>query len=545
MNLFTIRILIAITTIPCFVSAQQKKQHGVVIPVDNVVPATTPYNTYQQEKVLSQAMNKQILIQSNHPNPIVPGSTNSFIETIHLAYAQHHDLLLSPDDIWIQIALGVSIHINQNFGKLHSKVVHSPEKKELFVRMDNLADMKSNDWSQLIDTFALMAQAKIKPEFYNTMLPEFSTSTPETRTVLNVILLSSVKESLSMRGASGCGIPNVVLLGEKKDWEQILVRLDQLAQYDLQFWTDELKPIIREFVNAFDGKANRTFWQQIYKYRQGYMMEEMNGWASKFFPYFVQAEYIDDSLAIQAYLDENPGVQMDEGLVKTTYYPNPYLKGDDYLFHSVDYRDLPSSVCDIPLIWNNMLSNNPEDQEQHLTLHAGFIGIQQSGPKNQLRNNPVWFIVKRDEYSDIDYENWLNSGEHFEDVLPCIWSNEIVSDSVVLAVYHPEKNKNAASGILELKTELTAHMKKQFPAEKLNGTELMFTVSHFGSCSSAEIKGGQLSGKAQAELLLYLKKLNYGFQPAIIPSDKAESILEVIEDLPSSLPANQKIRIIF
>jgi hypothetical protein len=541
MNPYYLRLFL-ILLIPFCSVAQTGHRKPLIIPVDDVVPASEPYNTFDSRRILEQQASKTMIVTSKLPEQLVPAGQNSFIETVHLAYSQHHNLVLSPDDIWIQIALGVSIHINQNFEQLNGKVLYSPKKEELFIRLDSLATLKTAYWQQLIDTFTVLARHKVKPEFYETMLPEFSTSTPETRAVLNAILLSSVKESISLRSASGCGIPNVVLLGTKADWEKILAHLDRLEQYDLKFWTDELKPIIREFVAAFDGNADREFWQRIYKYREAYMMMQMNGWISKFFPYFTEGEYIDDPEAIAAYTNENPGVTIDEGLTKTTYYRNPYLKGDDYLFHAIDLWSLPSSVCTIPLIWNNLLGPDPEAHEQHLTLYAGMMGTTQQGPKFDLRNNPAWFIVRRDEYLEQDYDNWMSYGKR-TDYSSYVWSDEILTDSVN-AIYHPERNKTFEAGVAELKKELRSRLKHAFPAEDLSGTELIFLVSHFGSCANVNIENSRLSEKARVELELQMRKLNYRFQPTMVAFEYSADLIDA-EDHPAQIPANAEIIIRF
>lgn len=543
MNLFYLKCLFPLLLIPLCGVAQNGSRRPVVIAVDDVTPATEPYNAFDSRKILEQATSKPMVVTSQLPDQLVPAGPNSFIETIHLAYSQHHDLVLSPDDIWIQIALGVSIHINQNFEQLNARVLHSPEKEELFVRLDSLSTMKPDYWQQLIDTFAILAQQKVKPEFYQTMLPEFSTSTPQTRSVLNAILLSSVKESLYLRSASGCGIPHVVLLGTKADWETILARLDQLAQYDLQFWTDELKPIVREFVNAFDGKIDRQFWQQIYKYREGYMMLQMNGWISKFFPYFTKDEYFDDQAAIDKYTAENPGVVVGEWDARTTYVRNPYLKGDDYLLHAIDLWSLPASVCNVPLIWHNLLSKNPRDHEQHLTLCAGLMGTVQD--KNfGLRNNPVWYIVRRDDFVEADYDQWLHAGKNVEDYSPYLWSDDVRTDSIN-AIYDPEHNKTTVEGLADLRKELSDHLKRTFPKENLAGTELSFVVTHFGSCANVTVVKSNLSEKAQVELELKMRKLQHRFQPTTIGFDQSKDFIQTVEVHPARVPANALIALKF
>lgn len=540
-----LRIICPLLFISCL-NAQSTKQPGLVIHVDTVTPATVPYNVFPSGQILENHTST-ILVGSQLDQKIVPTGQNSFLQTVHLAYAQHHDLILSPDDIWIQIALGVSIHVNEHFDVLQTRVVKSSEKEQLSVRMDDLVNLKEENWQQLVDTFALMAKRKTTAEFYTTMLPEFSTSTAETRTVLNTILLSSLKEVISLSGASGCGIPNVVLLGTREDWVKLLQHVEQLDAYELAFWTAELKPILQEFINAFDGKADRAFWQRIYKYREEYGKLEMNGWISKLFPYFAKSQWLDED-RYQAYIKKHPESVEAEGVQITHYYRNPHLAGNDYLHNSIDIRDLPAALCEIPLIWNNFYSNDPAEQHQELTLCAGFIGADQQN--FALKPHAAWYIVKPLNETDLtaeDYENWdsPHPGQFKTDFETRLWSDSIHTGKLVNAIYDPEHCRSTQLGKEALKKELAQHLKTSFPNDELNGTTLKLLISHFGHCASVEIIGGQLSEDALIELELKLKKLNYGFRPSIITTsdEKAFEMWDV--QYPVSFPANSVLVVEF
>lgn len=529
-----------------FIPLLNAQKTSLLIKVDTVTPTEVPYNEFPAGKLLENRT-RQLLVGSQLDQKIVPTGQNSFLQTIHLAYAQHHDLILSPDDIWIQIALGVSLHVNENFNSLQTRVTKSAEKEELVVRMDDLVNLKEETWQQLIDTFALMAKQKATEDFYATMLPEFSTSTPETRTVLHTILLSSLKEVISLRGASGCGIPNVILLGTREDWVKLLNHVEQLNQYDLEFWTVELKPILQEFINAFDGKADRAFWQRIYKYRTEYGRVEINGWISKFFPYFSKSEWLSEE-RYQAYLKEHPEAEQADGAVVTHYYRNPYLTGNDYLHHSIDPRDLPAAVCEIPLTWNNLFSDNPAEQEQHLSLYAGFIGAEQQNLA--LKPHPAWYIVKPLPMTDLtleEIENWdYPTAGYFEsDFKTRLWSDSIHTGKLVNAIYDPKHNRSTQLGKEALKKELTKHLAALFPKEELKGTTLKLFISHFGHCAAVEISGGKLSEDARIELELKMKKLDYGFRPTIITTKDPKTFEMWDVEYPVSFPANSILEVNF
>ncbi|EFA86410.1 hypothetical protein PPL_00202 [Heterostelium album PN500] len=48
---------------------------------------------------------------------------NSFLQACYLAYSQHHNLVIRPDDIWIAIMTQFSFYLNAHAEQLRSKIV--------------------------------------------------------------------------------------------------------------------------------------------------------------------------------------------------------------------------------------------------------------------------------------------------------------------------------------------------------------------------------------------------------------------------------------
>lgn len=71
-----------------------------------------------------------------------------------------------------------------------------------------------------------------------------------------------------------CGLPSVTLLGERSDWEDILMRLEKLPSFgdEAGQWHDLLKPVITRFVKTFDepeSESTKDFWQKIVHHHSG------------------------------------------------------------------------------------------------------------------------------------------------------------------------------------------------------------------------------------------------------------------------------------
>jgi hypothetical protein len=86
-------------------------------------------------------------------------------------------------------------------------------------------------------------------------LPDFSTTTVKDTTVSSIVLMATLKASLSLQTLNiifnsyfrkptlkyvyceVCCIPHVMMEGEKRDWEKILQRLEKLKEYRLEMIT--------------------------------------------------------------------------------------------------------------------------------------------------------------------------------------------------------------------------------------------------------------------------------------------------------------------
>ena len=62
---------------------------------------------------------------------------------------------------------------------------------------------------------------------------------------------------------AGCGFPSITLTGTVEDWQSIADKTEQLRNLGAGRWAKDLKPILKEFVEAAKGKPDRDFWQDI------------------------------------------------------------------------------------------------------------------------------------------------------------------------------------------------------------------------------------------------------------------------------------------
>lgn len=81
-----------------------------------------------------------------------------------------------------------------------------------------------------------------------------------------------------------CGIPSITLLGEKSDYESLLVRLEKLATLGHEPHTVArlLRPILTQFIKAFDEPPVMDFWTKICHYNGGSGSTYIGGWITAF-----------------------------------------------------------------------------------------------------------------------------------------------------------------------------------------------------------------------------------------------------------------------
>ena len=100
------------------------------------------------------------------------------------------------------------------------------------------------------------------------IMPSFTTTTYTDQVVAAVVMMGTLKKYFTYFFDLDCGLPSVTLLGERSDWEDILMRLEKLPSFgeEARQWYELLKPVIARFVKTFDEpdtEETKDFWQRI------------------------------------------------------------------------------------------------------------------------------------------------------------------------------------------------------------------------------------------------------------------------------------------
>ena len=475
--------------------------NGVTFELSQVPLATEPLADTFHRAAIEDFIGKEIfqIPSEKEDQRIVSTWMNGFAATVYFAYDQHRPLALSPDDIWLLIEQGISLHVNTNFESLSPLLLKEDRPKEIRIRNDDLTS-SADAWEDLINDLAKETQKHVQPDVLNFMSPKFSTTTPLITTAYNLTLLETLKEAFSYVGESGCGIPEITILGTQQDWKDIKERLKNLDRLGLNYWRVELEAVLDEFINVYDQKPRIQFWESIFKEQQFYGSTNITGWMLKFFPYIKKYEYIE--------------VSEYEYMKKEVYEKNPFIAGQDYHLSNLGTSSLPKGYAEIDIIWDQY-SLMQDLKQDTIRLYAGFVGIKQDKETLQLRPEISWYVVKNDA-SEVNHHLENNFSDHGEPLgSRNLWTSDIVDSSHTKPIFNPTKFSDHDLSLVDFRRILVNKLGKGY-----QGTKIDFIVTWSGTIAQISIGNDKLSSEEKAELVSAIEQMNYEWEPATNPASR-------------------------
>jgi len=297
---------------------------------------------------------------------------NLLASAVHTAFYEHYPLRLSPDVIWLTIAQGLCNHVNQNAEALRSRFVTFEGKKDITVsRPGFVKGSPNNDWPNVFPEFSDKIAANIGTEKRDLIECRFSTTTPVERIVSQIALMDTVKAYFNYRMVCGCGIPFIELTGTVEDWVSIRERAESLKEFDLEWWINDLVPILDQFVEAAKGNADTNFWKSICNlYGGSGMRRPITGWIQTFFPYVIaynRNEGRCDALERNKYLGEwkksiesNSTDDLDGG-----------FRSGSGCGNGVDLKRIPSGISTAPFTYLDLMTNT----SYSMSFNGGLVAI--------------------------------------------------------------------------------------------------------------------------------------------------------------------------
>lgn len=218
---------------------------------------------------------------------LVPVENHPFIQALVYAFNEHRPISISPDHVWLLICQGWANHIHFQSDTFRPLIVDFTAKKEIKIKRNKfIKGNQNNDWegvfAELVDS--VKTNSRIGSEMSDAV---FSTTGDIEKAVFQISLLNAYTDFFDYTLRTICGIPAIRLEGTPQDWKIIQHKVELLRKYGLDWWVEELKPIVEQFVHASQGQVEASFWRSIFRYSAQSGGHVINGWIIKLFPYIV------------------------------------------------------------------------------------------------------------------------------------------------------------------------------------------------------------------------------------------------------------------
>lgn len=343
------------------------------------------------EKLLPFITFENIITDDIYSGP----SNNAFFDSFFLAYISHGEIVLSPDDIWLQISSCFGQYVNNNAEKLRKKLVSFDSKMDLAVIYNetnpSFQDIRSKSfrWDAIMEGFSLMINKHTLENIADLVECNFSTTGPIAKIASQIALMNSCQKYFNYRMAGkGCGIQKVHFLGTEEDWQKLKEKVKELYKYSLQGeeqytqWLVRLEFVIDNLINTYQGLVDVDFWNQICEQFRGYELKVgfygrrfyeksqfINGWILDFFLFDNKNQYMSDILIDHPF--EIPDPHSFE-IKKGNKIQN--IKSEK----GINLNSLPNGIWKAPVVIE-FLNRKESDQKEGVNFLAGFTGVLNEG----------------------------------------------------------------------------------------------------------------------------------------------------------------------
>lgn len=301
---------------------------------------------------------------------------------VEKAFYDHRPLTLSPDMIWLMIAQGFACHVDARPEEMRSQLVYHEGKKDLVVFGGPDTPLNPRfDWLEVFGQIEEEIARQSNPEIVRIIAAEFSTTGPEEKAAYSISLMDAMGSYFRILFVPVCGIPKITLEGTVDDWRDLERRFNDLRPYLPDWWAVRLEPILREFVQASEGKIDTAFWQNIYQLRSVDMIctdyNYLSGWIIDFFPYVMGEPnpWLADTQARAAY-------EAAWASPKKNFDGSPGTFGLPIL--SIDELPIGLAQAEVTVVM---------DFNRDYLCRAGFVGVRQDAKTLALRPEISWLAV--------------------------------------------------------------------------------------------------------------------------------------------------------
>jgi hypothetical protein len=300
---------------------------------------------------------------------------HALLAAMRYSFYDHVPLRLSPDIVWITLARGFALHVNEHSEELRSRFVRHADRETLSVFRPDFTPGQENPWPGVFEEF----NEKLVEHtggLASLVQANFSTTGPVERAVSNLMAMDAFQAYFENVMFGGCGIPEITLTGTVDDWGKLRTAAARFAEYGLEEWVAALDPVLAKFEEAKRGQSDIEFWRSMFRYNSGSGPAVMTGWANVLFPYFKDRT---GKLYRNPYLrDWKQRLTIDDAQDWRERWNNPQGTG---------IGAVPSCMTSVPLkvFWGKV--------ETPMRLVGGLLGVSQDQETLTVEPECGWAVV--------------------------------------------------------------------------------------------------------------------------------------------------------
>lgn len=343
----------------------------VTVEVSPVAPNHTRLEVLSTSEAIPSYLNHSVEACAATADSLVARvGYHPFVAASHLAFAQHRELVLTPDAIWLVLVQALAQHVSAHAEELRPRFVSHEGKIQIEVKHDGIVrGNPDSPWHEVLSLFSTAIREHVGPEKHALLVGDFSTTGPVERSASEVVLMDVVKSYFDYKLITKCGIPRIHLEGTSDDWRAVRERASYLSEFGLESWVAALLPVLDRFVDAVEGRsADPAFWRSYIKQNDASGGPYITGWINVFFPYIDGKRSPYSDLA----------------------WAESVLHGD---FDGASTHSFSSGVSKVPFKWDYL------DKKIDMEFLAGFVGFSQ-GEGAAIRPEIGWAVREPRDDSD-------------------------------------------------------------------------------------------------------------------------------------------------
>lgn len=401
--------------------------HGAALSSFQNPPASCP------EKLLQESCPEEYnecreFLQSSFDFDVegrLQSSRNGFVLGTIQAYSSHQHLKLRPEDVWFAILTQLSCYINKHVEEFRGKVIKHERSEGLELKMPG-TPYTAESGSMARKMSLLLKSEVVVPELTDWIMPNFTTTRQTDEVIASILMMGVPQKDFVFTCRTDCGIPSVTLLGERRDWEKILGRLEKLKMLGEEptQWYHLLQPVLSRIVKTFEGLDSEEvvkFWQEVVRRDNKCGTDTISGWITAFCLWDEDGNLLYQPKYLQSAHDtheQSPPLidyeASDSEFETWEYVRRPMLRLDRTTYGKLNTTMIPSGYAS--MVVTVMHNGRTFDA----TMTAGSVGIRCTSSGDDLADGQVgldtfqpesgWWMFEKDAATNL-WQSALQSVE--------------------------------------------------------------------------------------------------------------------------------------